>query len=89
MKKQIANFESNALSRKEMKSLNAGDGYHCKRGSCQVIIMKGAISQGRYDGYCSSSALGSLIGLNCYCETGIGQTTLTSNGGVSYCTQGS
>lgn len=88
MKKQIANFESNSLSRKEMKSLNGGNSGLCKTGACQVVIMKGGQNQGRYDGHCEYSF--SPLMITCYCETGMGNMTLgNSNNGISHCTIGS
>jgi hypothetical protein len=77
MKKQILNFESNALSRKEMKSVSGG--FPCPINSCTLTIIGKGQQSMTLPGTCKWGGTG------CYCETGIGQTILSSNGGNSRC----
>lgn len=87
MKKQISNFESNALSRKEMKSLNGGY-FGCKTGICTLVTIKGSNTTS-HEGFCSVYYRTGTGDQGCFCNVGTGIIPLSSNNGISHCTEGS
>jgi len=73
------------LSRSELKQIKGGDGsgsgWPCKNGACTLYVQGSGGQYVPYDGNCKQDP----NYLNCYCETGLGDLTLSSNGGVSRC----
>ncbi|WP_081413966.1 bacteriocin-like protein [Chryseobacterium daeguense] len=77
------------LSRNELKRISGG------RKACSVVVKQPDGSFKTYPGTCSttkppnSAVLSDLVNWALtspgYCETGLGNLTLTSNGGVSHC----
>ncbi|KQT20694.1 hypothetical protein ASG22_17115 [Chryseobacterium sp. Leaf405] len=74
----MKNFKK--LSRNDLKEITGGkkacsvvvhlaDGYHTVIGTCELTTV----------------TVGPFHGLTQYCETGLGQLSLSSNGGVSHC----
>lgn len=80
------------LSRDQLKTILGGsdpiaDGIHkmlgdmCDNTLCQLVIEGSDGSQVTRSGYCSWGS----IYPHCYCETGLVEVHLTSNGGTSRC----
>ncbi|HTN37103.1 MAG TPA: hypothetical protein VL053_08505 [Arachidicoccus sp.] len=86
---------SEILSREQLKKAIGGDGsdgLHCKNSTCILSIQGSNGSWTTLNGNCMPDTdqmdMGSLIlngGVTYYCETGLGNIPITSNGGVSRC----
>ncbi len=94
LKLDLHNLEGEqVLTREQLKLVLGGDdgGGACRVSTCSLSIQGDNGAWETRDGSClvdASSFYGSVLSGNkpyCYCETGLGDIPVTSNGGVSKC----
>lgn len=86
MKKSMTSFMNSTLTREEMRRMVGGESSDC-RNTCSLWRQDDYGNWYGITGNCKVAGdySGTIPAFTCYCEIGIGQKKLSSNGGESRC----